>query len=91
MSRYLDLTWRIRYEGADREVLRALDESDAIRKKIILIAVQRAQSIVRGNAQMQEALTIKINKTYGEWLESMRYAHKLVKIAKLWGDPTMDH
>ena len=89
MSTYLDLTWRIRYEGADRKILNALDESDAVRMIIVRLAAQRALAIQRGNEQMQKTLTKKINKKYGDWLDAMRITHRLVKIANLWGDPTL--
>jgi hypothetical protein len=83
------LLWRIRYDGADPEILDTLDAADEVARGIARAAGQRACAMAKGSKRPVERLTKRIDRLYLEWLGHMRQAHRLVKSAKMWGDPTV--
>jgi hypothetical protein len=85
----LDLSWHIRYDGSDTGILKALDMAKEQKKVVVGLCGQRAQAIAQGKKKMAAKLSEKIQTAFYDWLQKMRDAQHLVRIAKRWGDPTL--
>jgi hypothetical protein len=77
------------YDGADPENLAALDVADEVARDIARTGGQRASAMVKGFKRPVERLTRRLDPLYAEWLGHMHQAQRLVKFARLWGDPTV--
>jgi hypothetical protein len=78
-----------RYQSRQAKILAALDAADRVAKDLIRAAGQRACAVTKGANRPVERQTRRINRLYLEWVEHMHRAHRLVKAAKMWGDPTV--